>query len=345
MTAAHYWISSQMLVNCLSEYLPTFKGSSWSSDHNEGALFLLDSREPEALAAYLRHQNGLSKTQVNNMLTQPSKPMGWRDRAQIAIDGSGGITFSWPDAQRYLCYPPQLEEGEVKSFAFLMSNTSDRATLDSQLSVRTHIFFVGSVGAKGSGAELEIEKVDEYKNGRPLYVPDNKVTTPFNIYNTHIDRLNVPQPLSLIGTNGIRVANCSTNPSSNYWRPFKVGGVWGTTAASGGSYVKVDFKEPQKEITGLFVEGQLNWRYRLPRIIKVFYTLADGVERTGPTFDNTGSNGIVTLTFPDPLKGVVSMRFELIESLAKDKVYNRWSGHYNYYYHIAIEQMVVLGCV
>ncbi|GEK08040.1 discoidin domain-containing protein [Pseudoalteromonas peptidolytica] len=359
MVSQYYWVNKKKLATDLNANLPTFDKTLWHNDLSQGALFCLDSRPVEELAAYLRLNNGLSKNDINLMLSAGHKPAAYRDMPRLEVNDEGIMSFRWPQETEGGVFPLYLHTGELRSFVFVMTQLDGVASVDANLSVRGYVFFVGTVGKKGSGADLEIEHIEDFAMGRGLFLEQHQVPLPFYIHQPHQDVCEKPQQLSLPSTNGLVSSDFTgfrnAGPpysGARFWtytlpfHAFQSGGLWLSDQVNGTSYLQVDFKTLQRTVVGLHISGETQRRNRCPKQIEFLYSDAAGNWSSAHTFVIEGVSGVETLYLPTPIHNVKSIRLQFTGVLAPDW-HRNWYGTYDiiYTYTTGVNDVHILGIV
>ncbi|TMP46266.1 hypothetical protein CWB96_00095 [Pseudoalteromonas citrea] len=317
-TGKQYWLNNELITQHLQDHFPTFKGTGWEELEPEGALFLFDERPAEELASVFRDDQGLSHHTCTDMISQGRFPLGFRSKPLIHIEGGGDLCLKWSESQGELLYPLFLQGDKVKSFAVILCDFEGFEGSNERRNIRPYIFFCGSVGGQGSGADLELEALNKYEEGAPLYLPDNKLRLPFNIYRGHIDKSDTPQVISFNGTNGLTQTSytgLNRQGRSHLSRPPALtefsdafdtsSSVWLSETVND-NYIEVQFKQVQREVTGVFVKGQSGGRS--PVEVVLSYVGLDNVWREVHRFNGANDALGIMVELPEPIQGVKRIR-------------------------------------
>lgn len=166
----------------------------WSSGSGRLPVLFFSSDEPELLRDRISAR-AYSYSDVNQILdtTANRAPAGMTLAESLISNDEGFLRLVFPDSHNESYYPAMdnkrvATDGKLRSFAILVSDGSQyhsdayHGRLEKYpFAVVPHIYLVGSVGAYQSGSDLEFEELDKWLLGRPLYIENNVLDTPFKI--------------------------------------------------------------------------------------------------------------------------------------------------------------------
>ena len=245
-----YWVNRHDPHYYLN-YLETLY-SNGLGVNNTAPVFLLSADDADTLAARIssRYYTGSPTSLFTDRSDNycPNTHFAAPDTMSITDDGL--MHLNWNPANNETLYPcvdgssTLPRNGKMQSFAvwiselraknwnrYRLQNMFRKSHEDGAQSV--NVWLVGTVGDKGSGADLELEDVANWRIGRPLYLPGNALTIPFKFL-PNLTRTAEPAApvlrlvktgtgtgnVALIGTNGLSTGSYSDSLSSEADRAF-----------------------------------------------------------------------------------------------------------------------------
>ena len=196
MTSSLNWLSVQPAF----EWLNTRTGTGLTNVPTHAPVFLL-SRDPvETLTQRVagRHYIATEKLPDCFETTNTFAPQD-RDATpnRLELTDTGLLRLLWSPSVPETIYPAsdtsaELTQGPIQSFAVWIGEFSatqnssgyysrNRIAIAERYAKGPILFLTGTVGPKGSGADLELEAIEDWRPGRPIYLPGNELTLPFRV--------------------------------------------------------------------------------------------------------------------------------------------------------------------
>lgn len=293
--------------------------------------FMLSADDPEQLRRRVQAEDAegnpvdavYHRVTDNDLLTSaPDSAMAHPARAEII--GDGRVRLSWPDEAQSTIYPlaDALAESGTgtppRSFALWVTEYASSAVYTSFWNRLVNynggperhyarLWITGTVGERGTGADIELEAVDSWRPGRPLYIPGNQLEFPLSalrdftgehtiapVEHELLDMTGPHRNIALLGTNGLtqdsfRNVNSSYDRDPPAWKAFNgyrdVGypltpeaqdnpdGYWQVRRETSTSYhgVEVDFGRVVEGISGVGIRVRKGYdeRWFSPKRIRV----------------------------------------------------------------------------
>lgn len=161
----------------------------WGSSSGKRPILFFSCDEPDVLNARLAaREYTFNDYDVTLHPSLTKAPSGLSLIDSVAFSDEGTLRIVLPSQNNEALYPAidalQIADDEVlRSFALVVTDLRQyhQDTRNYPFSVVPHLYLVGSVGAYQSGSDIEFEAMDKWRIGRPLYIENNVLDTPFKL--------------------------------------------------------------------------------------------------------------------------------------------------------------------
>lgn len=166
----------------------------WGSDFGRQPILFFSYDDPEVLHARLEARD-YWYPDYNEILdpVRNKAPTGMTITESMTFNDEGCLRIACPKSHNETLYPALdnkqvAEDGKLRSFAVVVFdarqyhvNAYFGTTDEYPFAKVPQLYLVGSVGEYQSGADVEFESLDKWSLGRPLYIENNVLDTPFKI--------------------------------------------------------------------------------------------------------------------------------------------------------------------
>ncbi len=166
----------------------------WGTSYGRYPIFFFSTDEPEVLHARLAAReythDDFDKTLNSTLNAAPSR---LTLAESLTFNDEGNLRVVFPASHGEALYPAVdnkqvADDGVLRSFALVVSDARqyfENARYNNlsafPFDTIPQLYLVGTVGDYQSGADLEFEAMDKWRIGRPLYIENNVLDTPFKI--------------------------------------------------------------------------------------------------------------------------------------------------------------------